>query len=1390
MRWDATLRAGGRAVLMIGALALLALAAGGIALEWLRTDDGRAFVVEQVFHIRPHSGLRVHVGRIEGNPVTRFVAHDVVVSDPAGPFLTIPELRVDWRPFAFAQNRLVLRAVDAPEARLLRVPHFLPSLLPDQPLLPSFDITLGHLRVDRLHIDAAVAGRAAIVALGGHADVAGGRAVVRADARSTLGDRVAVDLDARPDDDRFALTARLDAPRMGLVAGVTGIDRATTLRVDGAGSWARWQGRLAADIGTPTGSLSLARIALTAHQGRFTATGRIAPGAIVGTGALTRMSGPLLGVDVRAAMANSRLQLDARINGAALTARAAGPIDLARGVVDGLAVSGRVTRPDLLAPTLAGSQPIDFSALVRGPLGLLTISGDAGAASLVAGGVTLVEPRLTARTTLGRGAPGGTLRLVAARATGLGTQADPLVNGIVIEGPVAITGGVVRADRLIIRTTRLSASASAAYALATGTYSLGITGALPGYALAGIGVADLAADVRVTPGAGGAGITAVGPVRARFTRLDSSALRTLAGGLPIVTGRATLSAAGNPRIDDLVLSAPRLRLAGMAALAPNNGVTAHLAGSSADYGPVELGLSGTTTAPAIDLALAHPGLGMGLADVRAHLLPDAQGFQLHARGRSTYGPFVAEAGIATQGGLTLDLRAFTLAGITAHGRIVPAGAVYAGDLTISGSGITGTVKLSDQRNIQRADLALTLNKARLLPVDATLAIGQGRVAAIVLLPASGPEGSATIDLTHVTRGTFLLRTLAARGSYAHGQGSAHLATTGQANAPFAFTADLGLTPGRMSVAAKGDIDGQPVSLAAPAIATRVGTGWHLAPSTLLIADGKATVSGTIDGETHLNAKLEAIQLDDLTAIGALNVRGSASGTADLLIPAAGLPQGTAQLYISRFSRAGLAVSSLPVEIEAAAALKGTAGAIRGYIRREGKVLGAFQAQLNPIQGDATQGTTERLLAAPLRGEVRLQAPAEAIWPLAGVDALDLRGPILVDATLGGHLGEPSIRGIVRASGARLEAAAVGTTITALDVDGRFEGPTLTLTRFTGKAGDGTLVGSGRVSYSETSGLTADIKATLANALMLKTDTLRAAVTGPATITLDQTGGVIGGDLRIDSARYQLGTKPAEQVPELRVREIGTRPPTGRVPASTDTQWRLAVHAIARSRFNVRGLGLDSDWGADVRVTGPATEPRITGRATLARGTYEFSGKSFRLDRGDIRFTGEYPPNPSIDIQATANVTGLTAVLNIGGTAFKPEIAFTSTPALPEDEVLSRLLFGSSVTNLSAPEALQLAAAVASLRGGNGGGLNPVNALRRATGLDRLKVNGADKTTGRGTSVAAGKYIGRNVYVELASDAKGYTATQIEISLTRWLSVLSSVASQGSNRVSVRVSKDY
>jgi translocation and assembly module TamB len=200
-------------------------------------------------------------------------------------------------------------------------------------------------------------------------------------------------------------------------------------------------------------------------------------------------------------------------------------------------------------------------------------------------------------------------------------------------------------------------------------------------------------------------------------------------------------------------------------------------------------------------------------------------------------------------------------------------------------------------------------------------------------------------------------------------------------------------------------------------------------------------------------------------------------------------------------------------------------------------------------------------------------------------------------------------------------------------------------------------------------------------------------------------------------------------------------------------------------------------------------PAITGRADLIRGDYEFAGREFELERGIILFNGEVPANPALDIAANADSTGLRATIRVTGNALKPEINFSSVPALPEDELLSRLLFGTSITNLSAPEALQLAAAVAALQDGKGG-LNPINAVRRAAGLDRLRILPADPQTGQGTSVAAGKYITRRLFAEIVTDGQGYSATQVEFQVTRWLSLLSSISTIGRQSANVRVSKDY
>jgi translocation and assembly module TamB len=248
-------------------------------------------------------------------------------------------------------------------------------------------------------------------------------------------------------------------------------------------------------------------------------------------------------------------------------------------------------------------------------------------------------------------------------------------------------------------------------------------------------------------------------------------------------------------------------------------------------------------------------------------------------------------------------------------------------------------------------------------------------------------------------------------------------------------------------------------------------------------------------------------------------------------------------------------------------------------------------------------------------------------------------------------------------------------------------------------------------------------------------------------------------VRIEQARWALGSASAvAELPSIPTREINPRADVA--PARTpSTPWTFLIDASGANRIDVRGLGLDSEWGADIRLRGTTANPQIFGSADLVRGGYEFAGKRFDLTRGRIRFAGEVPIDPRLDIAASGDANGVSATITITGSGMKPVIAFSSTPSLPEEELLSRLLFGSSITQISAPEAVQLAAALASLRGG--GGLDPINKLRSAIGLDRLRILNADASIPRGTSVAAGKYLGRKFFVELVTDGRGYNATSVE-----------------------------
>ena len=227
-------------------VALLVLFAGTLIL--LDTAPGHRFIVDRIGELETASGLRIHIGRIDGSIFGKSQLKAVAIADSDGTFLTSPQIDLDWSPGAWLTNKLHIDSVTADRVTLNRLPRLKPTGKKG-PILPGFDIHIGELSVKRLDIGPEVSGKPRSGSVWGKADVHSGRALV--ELKTLLnngGDQITLHLDAEPDRNRFDVGARVIAPDNGLVPAIFGTKRAINLQLGGKGSWTHWRGAAALDL--------------------------------------------------------------------------------------------------------------------------------------------------------------------------------------------------------------------------------------------------------------------------------------------------------------------------------------------------------------------------------------------------------------------------------------------------------------------------------------------------------------------------------------------------------------------------------------------------------------------------------------------------------------------------------------------------------------------------------------------------------------------------------------------------------------------------------------------------------------------------------------------------------------------------------------------------------------------------------------------------------------------------------------------------------------------------------------------------------------------------------------------------------------------------------------
>ena len=519
--------------------------------------------------------------------------------------------------------------------------------------------------------------------------------------------------------------------------------------------------------------------------------------------------------------------------------------------------------------------------------------------------------------------------------------------------------------------------------------------------------------------------------------------------------------------------------------------------------------------------------------------------------------------------------------------------------------------------------------------------------------------------------------------------------------------------------------------------------------TFNLGGGTATVYGTAGSSLNLNARLADIPASLANAfLPGLGAAGLISGTVKVsgaaANPTVGYDLKVAGAVTSQTTGAGFGTMNI-----------GSTG-----IFADGKLT--FQSTIDDGISLALKGGGTVVTNIPVALDLNFSGhvPFSFLGRTLAVQGVVLTGSVDVNVQVLGPAISPVIGGSVRASGAQLLIAHSGIAINDINLDVGIATGVARINRLTGALSTGgSLTASGTVGISAAQGFPADIAINLTDGRYtdgrIITANLGADITikGPlvsapvlsGTIKLARM--IISISEKFPGALTAVDVKHKNAPTAVIAQQEAMRPKT-KESGGYDALM-LDVTVNAPNHIFVQGGGLDAELGGSLHLSSSLASPQAIGQFTLLRGSLSILGKRLNFTQGSVGFSGSLMP--AINFAAEMTAGDATVTIGISGAANNPKFAFSSIPALPENEVLARLIFGRSMSSLSPLQIAQLADATAQMAG-IGGSTSLLSSLRATLGVDDLDIKTNEQG---GTSVAVGKYLNDRTYLSIeAGDQLG------------------------------------
>lgn len=1348
-------------------------------LESVLSAEGRSLAIENA---RISISGDVTVGRVE-------------VRDGTDPWLVIEDLSLVWRPLSLFSRQLEVTSLTAARVHMLRTPVTPEgSVAAPRELQNISAAVIRQLEIGTLQIDRPVLGQDAKLKLSGSGEITAEPVMILAKATASRLDgkrgdlRLDVALDPRTRQVQAKVTLSEDSD--GIVAGLTGAkgDPSVDLAVDVAGTYGDWKGSFRLDL-DKSRAFSGTASATTGADGE-----RI---VVDGGGNMAPLLPPSL---------EQLFPGESRLSASALRPAGSSTVRLDRvslesdalgfnmsGIADWEGTSTDL-RAEIVTRDAAGRLALPFESL----LGKSSIEGLKAQLGLTG---SLTNPDWRARLDLTDfqserlGMPAASLQIEGRGLTA--TESTPVTFTGTVEG------------------TAEQGSLGTTPAALLGPFTGSLSGNWDGSGRLGITASALSVGQTSAEATGTIDLSEGRHDLSLRARADSPAtgvalLDTLLAGE--VTGSARILGGGEGRFSlrDVDVTSPAVTVRSTEA-AETGSDSLSLAVTLRDLGLLQKRIAGAATFNATisgpwssaNIALDGTGENVRLMgkSLEARLLARLTLSDWRPQGDVSISGLLEGRPVGLNGSLETDGAGNTIlrdlsassGAARASGDIVwPASGQPTGNIAFSAPDLrdVGPFLLMDLSGALDATVEMTgagaehltairFNGTNIRSPDLAAAKAEGSLTIAGLFDSARPAGTASFSKLKLGGLDFDTAVISAEAQDAGGY-RATLSVKGRDLSADAAV-NVAMADGRTTYTLSpltGTLRGTAFRAAAPFVVRQSGEAVIVEIASLTVGRGSVKLSGSVSPRLDLRTSISALPLQAVAALSDVpGLSGSLSGEATVE-GSLDRPQGRFKLNAKGFSAEVLKEFGVrPLNIAADGSISGRT--VTATLKAEGggdlSVTGNGTADLGASTIDAQfQGRAgsrlfaERLAASGLRAEGRLSFDLRVTGPLASPV---MSGDLALDkAVIGDTAGRFTLR----------------------DAQGRAEirGSSLRITSLTGKTGrKGTASASGTLSLD--GGMDADLRVTVKNSIYTDGGFVTSRYDADLTVRGPlRSRPVVSGEVGLRDAKITLSELPRRAVRPDEVKHIRAPAPVRR--QAKDLQ-RLAsgggpvfdmdLMLRALDPISVSGRGLNVVLTGSLRVFGVANDFRAQGSFDMVRGRLALPARSLDFERGSLTFDRSF--DPYIDFVAVSRRSDATITLAVTGKASEPSINVTSSPQMPQEEALARLIFGSSMLELSPLQIAQIASYVATVSGGEGGGI--LSGLQSAMGLEFTVGTSEDDETLLGVTKQINDRLSVGVEQTLKSDS---TRINIDLSATPNVKLRGSVDSDRSSRIGVYYEKDY